>query len=135
MALAFIDTNVLVRHFTQDNAILSPKATAYLTCVGLGDMNIRLADTVVFETVFLLERTYKQPKNLIRQALLALIGFPGAIAPNKARLRATFDYDVNLNISFADAYHAVLMAEDGLSEIATFDRDFDRVPGIRRIEP
>lgn len=135
MALTFIDTNVLVRHFTQDNAILSPKATAYLKRVELGDISIRLADTVVFETAFLLERTYKQPKTLIRQALLALIGFPSVIAPNKARLRATFDYYVNLNISFADAYHAVLMAEDGLSEIATFDRDFDRVPGIRRIEP
>lgn len=135
MALLFIDTNVLVRHFTQDNAILSPRATAYLLRIEQGDVTIRLADTVVFETVFLLERTYKQPKSLIRTALLDFLSLPGVVVPNRARLRGAFDYYVNLNISFADAYHAVLMAEDGLNEIVTFDRHFDRVPGIRRIEP
>lgn len=135
MALLFIDTNVLVRHFTQDNAILSPRATAYLLRIEQGDVTIRLADTVVFETVFLLERTYKQPKSLIRTALLDFLSLPGVVVPNRARLRGAFDYYVNLNISFAGAYHAVLMAEDGLNEIVTFDRHFDRVPGIRRIEP
>lgn len=135
MALVFIDTNVLVRHFTQDNATLSPRATAFLLRVEQGDITIRLADTVVFETIFLLERTYKQPKSLIREALLELIRLPAVVVPNRARLRATFDYYVNLNISFADAYHAVLMAEDGLKEVVTFDRHFDRLPGIRRIEP
>ncbi len=135
MALVFINTNVLIRHFTQDNAILSPRATAFLLRIEQGDITIRLADTVVFETVFLLERTYKQPKSLIRAALLDLLSLPGVVVPNRARLRGAFDFYVNLNISFADAYHAVLMAEDGLSEIVSFDRHFDRVPGIRRIEP
>lgn len=135
MALVFIDTNILVRHFTQDNAILSPRATAYLLRIEQGEITIRLADTVVFETVFLLERTYKQPKRLIRTALRDLLNMPSVVVPNRARLRGALDFYVNLNISFADAYHAILMAEDGLNEVASFDRHFDRVPGIRRIEP
>jgi predicted nucleic acid-binding protein len=29
----------------------------------------------------------------------------------------------------------VLMEDEGLTEIITFDEDFDRIPGIIRIEP
>jgi predicted nucleic acid-binding protein len=40
-----------------------------------------------------------------------------------------------LNISFVDAYHAALMKRLGLTDIVTFDRQFDRVPGVSRLEP
>jgi predicted nucleic acid-binding protein len=45
------------------------------------------------------------------------------------------DLYVNLNLSFADAYYAVLMERLHLTEIVTFDKEFDRVPGITRVEP
>lgn len=34
-----------------------------------------------------------------------------------------------------DAYHAVLMERFKLDEIVSFDRGFDRVTGLRRVEP
>ena len=37
-------------------------------------------------------------------------------------------------IHIADAYHAVLMTQLKLTEIATFDEDFDKIPGITRID-
>ena len=46
-----------------------------------------------------------------------------------------FSYYVDLNISFADAYHAVLVEELKLTTILSFDRDLDRVVGISRVEP
>ena len=46
-----------------------------------------------------------------------------------------FDLYVDQNLPFADAYHAVLMERLKLVEIVSFDADFDRVPGIRRVEP
>ncbi len=53
----------------------------------------------------------------------------------KRRFERVFNYYVDLNISFADAYHAVLMEDLKLTTIISFDRDFDRVPGLQRLEP
>ena len=55
--------------------------------------------------------------------------------PGKRRFREMFDMYVNTSLSFADAYHLVLMKRLGLTEIVTFDKRIERTPGIKRIEP
>lgn len=135
MSLPFLDTNVFLRHLLGDHPDHSPRASAYISRIERGELSAHTADTVIFEVVFTLERGYKQPKALIRTVLLALLDLPGIVLPAKDRLRQTFDLYVNLNISFADAYHAVLMQERGLDEIVSFDPHFNRVPGLKRTEP
>ncbi|MBA2449933.1 MAG: PIN domain-containing protein [Chloroflexi bacterium] len=133
--MPFLDTNILLRHLTQDHPQHSPKATAYLARIERGELQVRTADTVVFETDFTLQRFYRQPKEAIRDVLLPLIELPGIVLPGKRRFQKVFDLYVERNLSFADAYHAVLMRHLKLTEIVTWDRGFDRVAGIRRIEP
>ena len=55
--------------------------------------------------------------------------------PGKRRLRKVFDLYVDLNLPFADAYHVALMQRLGLRQIISFDKEFDRVPGVTRVEP
>ena len=133
--LPFLDTNVLLRHRRADNAEHSPRATAYLERIEREELKVRTADTVIFEAVFTLERSYRQPKAAIRDALLPLIALPGIVLPRKRRFQTAFRFYVDLNISFADAYHAALMVEQKLTEVVTFDHHFDRIPGITRVEP
>ena len=121
MALTFLDTNILLRHLLADHPQQSPQATAYLSRVERGELQVRVSELVIFETVFTLQRSYKRPKDKIRDALLALLGLPGIIRPGKRRFQKVFDLYVSLNISFADAYLTVLMEQLGLDEIATFD--------------
>lgn len=135
MAIPFLDTNILLRHLLQDHPDQSPRCTAYLTRIEQGDAKARIAETVIFETVFTLQRQYGHPKAAIRDSLLPLIELPGIVLPGKRRFRKVFDLYVDLNISFVDAYHAVLMRQLRLDEIVTFDRQFDRVRGINRSEP
>ena len=135
MAIAFLDTNILLRHLLQDHAEQSPRATAYLARIESGDIRVRIAETVIFETVFTLQRQCGQPKSAIRDILVPLIELPGIVLPGKRRMREVFDMYVDLNISFVDAYHAALMKRLGLRDIVTFDRQFNRVRGVRRVEP
>src|SRR4051794_10535887 len=121
MATVFLDTSVLLRHLLQDNADHSPKATAFLEWIERGELQARISDLVILELVFTLQRSYKQPKAQIRDVLPALLDLPGLALPGKRRYRKVFDLYVDLNISFADAYHAVLMQQVGIAEIATFD--------------
>ena len=135
MALPFLDTNILLRHVLNDDPDQSPRATAYLALIEQGEIKAHSADTVIFEAVFTLERRYRRPKQRIRDALLPLIELPGIVLPGKRRFRQVFHLYVERNLPFADAYHAVLMARRKLVTIVTFDRDFDRIAGIERIEP
>jgi len=134
MAQVFLDTNIFLRHLLQDHPEQSPKATAYLARVERGEFQVRTSDTVIFETVFTLQRQYRQSKAKIREALLPLIEMPGIALPRKRRFRKVFDLYVDLNLPFADAYHAVLMERLKVDKIATFDKEFDRVPGIKRVQ-
>jgi predicted nucleic acid-binding protein len=130
-----LDTNVLLRHLTQDHPEQSERASAYLARVEQGEFRVRLADTVIFETVFTLQRFYGQPRSAIRDALLPLIELPGIELPGKRRPRRASDLYVDHNLSFADAYHATLVEGLNLPAMVSFDRGLDRVPGLRRIEP
>ncbi len=132
---AFLDTNVLLRHLTGDHSEHSPRATACLTSVERGELELRLSDTVIFEAVFTLQRLYGRTKSEIRSALLPLLELPGLALPGKRRYRRVFELYEDLNLPFADAFHAVLAEDECAGEVVSFDRHFDRIPGIRRIEP
>jgi predicted nucleic acid-binding protein len=134
-APAFLDTNILLRHLLQDVPHQSPRATALIRRIEAGEVRVLLTETVVFETVFSLQRTYKRMPQAIREALLPLLELPGVSLPRKGRFRQAFTRYVDQNLPFADAYHAALMSDLGLREIYSFDEDFDRISGITRLEP
>jgi predicted nucleic acid-binding protein len=134
-ALPFLDTNVLLRHLRADVPGQSPGATALIERIEAGELQVATADIVIFEAVFTLQRSYKVPKDRIRDALLPLIELPGLVLAGKRRYRAIFDLYVAHNITFGDACLIVQMQQDGNREVYSYDRELDRVPAIRRLEP
>ncbi len=135
-ALPFVDANIFLRHLTQDHPDHSPRATAFLSRIEAGEVRARTADTVIFETVFTLEKQYREPRSRIRAVLLPLVMLPGMVLRNKRRMRRAFAHYVRTPaLSFADSYHVALMESLKLREIVSFDRGLDRVPTITRKEP
>ena len=111
----------------------SPRATAFLHRLYSGHARARTADTVVFETVFTLERTYKQPQPAIQAILLLL---PTLTLPNKCRMRRAFALSLaHAKLSFADCYHIALMEGLRLTTLVSFDQDFDQLPTVTRQTP
>lgn len=134
MAPAFLDTNILLRHLRRDDPVLSPKATEILASIERGEILAHTSDIVVFEAVFTLQSSYKVPREQIAAALLPLIELPGIVLPGKRQYRKVFDLYLNLSLGFADCYHLVLMQRLGLTEVLSFDADFDKVAEVRRRE-
>jgi predicted nucleic acid-binding protein len=135
MTLVFLDTTILLQHLTDDDPVESPRATAFINSIEQGKVRAHLTDTVILETVQALERTSNQDKAAIRDALLLLLALPEIVLPGKERYEKVFSRYVAANVSFAAAYHAVLMEELKLTEIVSFDTDFDRIAGLTRREP
>jgi len=59
----------------------------------------------------------------------------GVQLTGKSLCSQAFDLYVEKNVSFADAYSAVYMQSRDLTEIYSWDADFDKIPGLSRIEP
>jgi predicted nucleic acid-binding protein len=134
--LALVDTNIFLRLLRQDHPDHSPRASAFLARIEAGVERARTADTVVFETVFTLERTYRQPRAEIRRLLLPLLLLRNLVLPNKRRIRRTFDlYLIHPALSFADCYHVALMEGLSLTRIVSFDEKLRQVTTISRTEP
>jgi len=134
--LALLDTNVLLRHFLHDHADHSPRATAIVAEIERGERRVRLADTIVFEAVFTLEKHYRVPREEIRNSVLPIIQLPGVELPGKRIYEGVFErYLAHRTLSFADSYHLGLADHLHLAGIITFDERMDRLPGVHILRP
>ncbi|MBI2326943.1 PIN domain-containing protein [Candidatus Curtissbacteria bacterium] len=132
--MIFLDTNIILRFVLQDHPIYSKKAANIFAQIDRGKIRIYLSWLVIFEAVFVLQNSHKLSKTEITEKLFPMLLLKNILFENKDLLKTTFEYYVDRNISFADAYHAALMAKKKIKEIYSFDRDFDKFPQIRRLE-
>jgi uncharacterized protein len=131
----FLDTNIILRFLTKDDEKKARQAMALFMRLEAGTERVFTSPMVIFETVFTLQKFYGVPREQIRDALEDILSFTGLTLPNKAVYRRALDIYVENNFSFADAYNAALMASQGVTQIYTYDTDFDKLEGINRVEP
>ncbi len=131
----FLDTNILVRYFTNDEPEMARAALALMEKIERGEERVVTSPIVIFETVFLLERHYKVPKAEIREKVGDVLALRSLHLPEKTLCLQALDLYTEKNIAFADAYHAIWMQARGVTDIYSFDREFDRIAGLHRIDP
>jgi predicted nucleic acid-binding protein len=131
----FLDTNILLRYFTADDPRKARRARALLERVERGEEKVATSTLIVFETVFTLQRTYNVPRAQVREMVRDVLSLPGVQLAGKRLCLQALDLYVQRSISFADAYSVVSMQSRGLSEVYTWDEDFDGLPGVARLEP
>ena len=131
----FLDTNILMRYFTNDDPVKAQAALALMDRVERGDERVVTTPLVIFEAVFLLQRSYKLPKDRVREMIGDLLALRHLQLAEKRLCRVALDLYVVKNISYADAYNAVWMQEHGVKEVYSWDTEFDRVPALTRLEP
>jgi len=75
------------------------------------------------------------PRDQIRESLSTVLDVPGLRLEGEDVFVRALDLFVERSVSFADAFNVATMEARGLTIIYSWDRDFDRFPGIGRIEP
>jgi predicted nucleic acid-binding protein len=135
VAPILIDANVFLRHLTQDHPDFSPRASTLFARIERGELRATTSATAIFETIFTLQRRYGGSREEVRETVGGLLNLAALEVEGRNRLMRALDVYVQHRMSFGDAYNVALMEELGIEEIASFDRDFEKVPGIRRIDP
>ena len=136
MARAFLDTNVVLRFLTQDSLEQAEQARTLLLDAEDGQTELVTCEGAIVEVVQVLssKALYDLPRADIREHLDTIIGLPRVKLPNKGvYLRALELYVQHPFLDFVDALQVAHMERQGITEIASFDHDFDRIPGIRRL--
>jgi predicted nucleic acid-binding protein len=96
---------------------------------------VAISLVVVLEVVFTLERTYRVSKERVRDMMRDFVSMPGVQLADKHLCLEALDIYAHFNISFGDAYNIASMHSQGLDAVYSWDTDFDRVPGVMRIQP
>ena len=64
-----------------------------------------------------------------------VLSLPGLQLSGKAVCLQALDLYGTHNISFADAYNAAYALSEKISNVYSWDKDFDKIEGIVRLEP
>jgi predicted nucleic acid-binding protein len=133
--MRFLDTNILLRYFTKDDEAKALKALALLQRIERGEERAETSLPVIFETVFTLQRRYRVPLPQIRDLMLPILRMRGLRLPSKTLCIVALDLFAERNISYVDAFNTLYMQSRHITEVYSWDTDFDRIEGITRIEP
>jgi predicted nucleic acid-binding protein len=137
MALRFVDTNIFLRLLTKSDPQQASDARALLLRVESGEEKVTTSPLVLFEVIFTLgsPRSYNEPKERIVALVSPLVELRGLQIPNKQLWYDTFAVWLKYPIDFADAFNVGYMRSLGISEIYAWDRGYDNVDDIKRLEP
>ncbi|HEU5317540.1 MAG TPA: PIN domain-containing protein [Chloroflexota bacterium] len=136
-AVPFVDTDVLIRFLTGDDPQKQAAAASLLERVEKGEIVLRTTDTVIADAVFVLAspRLYRVPRDDVRDMLAVLVRLPGLEVDNRSVVLRALDLFAEHSVDFGDAMIVASMRESGSATLYSYDADFDRMEGIRRLEP
>ncbi len=129
--IAFVDTNVLIRHLTGDPPAMARRASTGLACAE----RLLLTDLVLAECVYVLESFYAVARAQVAELMRAAIALSTIETVDPASLlRALEIYELD-RLDFAEAYLVAQAEASGVNQILSFDRSVDRVDSVIRREP
>jgi predicted nucleic-acid-binding protein len=128
--IAYLDTNVIIRHLTGDPPELAEVATALLADVE----RLVLVDVIVAECVYVLESFYEHPREQIATAMRALLALPAVAVEDHDRLLRALELYEQARLDFAEAYLAACAELTSVRNVASFDHSLDRLESITRVE-
>ena len=132
----FLDTNIILRFLLRDDEAKFQRCYDVLKRTERGEEKLETSDLVISEVVWNLEsKPYGLDRERIRDLVLPIVQLRGLRLSGKRVFEPAFQLYVDKAIDFVDAYNAATMERRGLNEVYSYDPDFDRVPGITRIEP
>jgi predicted nucleic acid-binding protein len=134
---AFLDTNIIIRYLTNDDLAKKQACYALLKQAEENKISLTTSEAVITEVVYVLasKRHYYLSPEEIRDRLHPVLSIRGLrLAHRQTYLRALELYVV-YRVDFEDCLSFAHMEGQRLTEIYSYDQDFDQVASIKRIEP
>ncbi len=126
-----LDTSVLVRYLTNDDASLAERAAAIID----NTAHLGITLVVLLETAFVLERVYGCPRKDTVDSLLLLLQKENLVALDLSKervIQALLLCRPSARVSYADAFIWAQARDHHIDRVFTFDARFP-TEGIRQV--
>ena len=132
-----VDANIFVRLLTGDDPQKAARCLALFERAQLREMSLTTNESIIAEVAYLITspRSYRIPRIAVATAIRPLLVDPSLQFDHKVAILLAVDLWRNSNIDFADCLAAARILHANLDGIYSYDCDFDRIPGIRRLQP
>jgi len=132
----FVDTDVIIRLLTGDDSHKQERAAELFKRVENGSLTLEAPDTVIADAVYVLasKALYAVPRRQVQELLTPLVRLAGFRVRNKRNVLRALEMYGTSNRDFGDA----MLIADGAGDskdLYSYDRGFDGVPGLTRLEP
>jgi predicted nucleic-acid-binding protein len=128
-----LDTNVLVRFLLDDDPHQSPRAAALMKRLEQGNESACLEESVLAETVWVLEKGYGVPRLEIARLLSTIVELPGIRCRSRRGVLEALSRFSATPCDIIDCLLAACARSRGLT-VYSFDQDFKRL-GCAWAEP
>ena len=136
--MQFVDANIFLRHLTQDDPQKARACFALFKRAEANEIALTTSEAVISEVVYVLaskQAGYSLSPERIKHLLYPLLSLPGLKLPHRnTYLRALKLYALYA-IDYEDCLTITHMERQHLSELYSYDRDFDPIQGVERLEP
>ena len=135
MKKIFIDTNVFIRFLVNDNKKMSQEAMKLFERIEGGKIKAETDLIVITEIVWVLSSFYKIKRQDIFEYISLLLQIKNLIIKNEEIIFEALDLYRNKSIDFIDAFCASFAMRRKIKLLCSYDKDFDKIDGIKRVEP
>jgi predicted nucleic acid-binding protein len=135
--IRLLDANVIVHAFVDQDQRARERSRALLKRIEGGDEEVLITELVLAEVASVLgtRRGGGLPRSRIGEILTAIVTLPGVQLEAKAVWLEIIGSFARENVDLADAQFLWIAEHRGCEEIHSYDTDFDRLPGVKRLEP
>ena len=133
--MKFLDTNIFIRFLTDDVPEKADACEDIFKKAVAKQETLFTTDLVIAEIVWVLESFYELPKNEVQDKVEKILNTPNLTCPHKDLILSALILYGEENIDYIDAYNALILKEKGIEELYSYDKHYNRISWLTRLEP
>lgn len=135
--MQFVDTNIFLRFLTKDDPKKAEKCLALFESANKKEIKLQTTESVITEIVYILssKRLYNLSRLEVYEKLVPILKMRGLKIPNKRTLITALIIYSEYTVDFEDAVLVANTLKTESREIYSYDRGFNKISEIKRLEP
>jgi uncharacterized protein len=133
--MKFVDTNIFIRYLTNDVPEKADECERIFKKAVNREERLYTTEMVIAEIVWVLESYYELPKEKVQDKVEKILNTPNLTCPNRDLILTALTLYTEMNIDFIDAYNALILKNEDIIDVYSYDKHYDRISWLTRIEP
>jgi len=133
--MRFVDTNIFLRFLINDVPHQANACEALFRRAVAGEEILCTSDMVIAEIIWVLESYYELSRTDIREKVEKILNTKNLECTDREIILHALAIYEEKQIDYIDAYNAYSMRAKEIYELYSYDRHYDRLSWLDRIEP